>query len=396
MRATPRMWDLSISFAVDCSVSHGVPGVQAYTMSYVLGGDALVSAGKDGMVSLAWCKHSAACADEAAAARFGDEIMLTEQVVMWAGHTRWVSDAVQPDGAPLLLTASDDASIAVWELEKPGGIGTRGPGHVPSASGLGPPLLHRSHLHSGGVYSVDAGTSGSGVTVVSGSKDTSVMHCCVDASGILRPLHTFADAHAGVVKSVRLRKDGRGMTAASAGNDRAVAVWDLRSDRQAVTIPAAHSLSINTVSWSPDGGCVLTGGFDNAVKLWDVRKPATCLWQASAAASVSAGRADSIIHPAYALQGRVVLVPIPKLYSVLTLDAVTGVPLGVGEDCSGLLELLVEDQPLLPAQMAVREHSGYSCGGLLSSLPSGGPMEVAIGNNRRTQVWELRATRQCG
>ena len=241
---------------------------------------------------------------------------------------------------------------------------------------------------------MDGAMGGSTVGVASGSKDTNIVHSVLGESGCLRALHTFTTAHAGVVKCVRWRRDGRACTLASVGNDKALAVWDMRSYKQALAVPDAHKLSTNTVAWSPCGRVVMTSAFDNTLKLWDVRNPAKELIAAATVTGKTTERANSIVHPAFLLQGRALMVPLPRQYSVLVLDAVTGAPLPVGEDIDGCLELLVEDEPVQTANMAVASSAGWSHQTHLAASREA-PLLVATNNNKKSQRWEVMGSNSC-
>jgi hypothetical protein len=212
----------------------------------------------------------------------------------------------------------------------------------------------------------------------------------LDGAGTLRQLHRFKSAHAGVVKHVRWRRDKTATVFASSGNDKAVRVWDVRTSRQTLCMEDAHKLSVNTVTWSPCGTYVMSCAFDNMLKVWDTRAAGKPLLEAPTTQGSTTERASSIIHPSFFMDGRVILVPLPKQSCVWTLDALTGKPLPAGEDGDGKLEVLAEDLPVPPSCMAVSEDCGHS-----GQARSRTQFLIGTGHNRRSQVWEVMGQHCC-
>lgn len=382
-RAAPCMWDVSHVASVDVSATHEAQGVNAYTMSFLNNGSALATGGQHGLASIAYLPPGARGGSQFAPP--DGELPLCEAVVQWSAHERWVSDMRQADGASTMLTSSDDGTLAVWSI----------PSELDSASVWCPPLLDRRSVHDAGVYSCDAATKGSADSAasfyaVSGSKDSSVHVCSVDSAGQLLPIRRWVNAHDGVVKCVRWRRDHSANTFASCGNDKAVRVWDVRCSSAALQVPDAHKLSVNTVAWSPCGTFVLSSSFDNTLKLWDCRAAGKELLSAPTVPGNTAERSNSIIHPAFFMGGRVILVPLPKSSCVWTLDALTGKPLPAGEDSDGKLEVVAEDLPVPPSVMAVSEDTGFTTG---SRVRAG--LMIATSHNRRSQVWEVMGQNCC-
>ncbi len=376
-RTAPCMWDVSHVASVDVGATHEAQGVNAYTMSFLNNGAAVATGGQHGLASIAYLPRGARGGSQFAAE--DGELPLCDTVVQWQAHDRWLSDMRQPDGAAALLTSSDDRTLAVWG--------------IPPAEQCGdlwsPPLLDRQQVHSAGVYSCDSAVQGCGsgsgeFHAVSGSKDSSVHLCSVDAAGKLLPVRRWEAAHAGVVKCVRWRRDKTASVFASCGNDKAVRIWDTRLSAAALHMPESHTLSVNTVAWSPCGTFVMSSSFDNTLSVWDTRAVGKALLTAPTTTGSTSERSSSIIHPAFFMGGRVILVPLPKLSCVWTLDSLTGKPLPAGADADGKLEVVAEDLPVPPSCMAVSEDTGYASGGR-----SRVHYLVAANHNRRSQVWEV-------
>jgi WD40 repeat protein len=72
--------------------------------------------------------------------------------------------------------------------------------------------------------------------------------------------------HLGLVHSVTWSPDGRSL--ASGGEDTTVKVWDLSAKQNTVTL-SGHTEAIRAVSWSPDGRLLASGSSDDTIRVWD-------------------------------------------------------------------------------------------------------------------------------
>ena len=57
----------------------------------------------------------------------------------------------------------------------------------------------------------------------------------------------------------------------SGGINNEIKIWDLRKPTSPSVVMAGHTDTITSISLSPDGSYVLSNGMDNALRIWDVR-----------------------------------------------------------------------------------------------------------------------------
>jgi WD40 repeat protein len=179
-----------------------------------------------------------------------------------SGHSDYVrSVAFSPDGGTL-ASGSDDNTVKLWDV-KDGKLSR-------TLSG-----------HSGSVYSVAFSPDGS--TLASGSTDNTVKLWDVRSGHVLGTL----SGHSDPVYSVAFSSDGG--TLASGSDDNTVKLWDVKGGKLSRTL-SGHFYSVtplldlegflayvdfdpggSTLAFSPDGGALAFGSWDNTVKLWDVK-----------------------------------------------------------------------------------------------------------------------------
>jgi WD40 repeat protein len=157
-------------------------------------------------------------------------------------HRDWVrAVAVSPDGRRA-ASASNDATVKVWDLE----------------SGA---VLNTLEGHADKVCSVSITPDGR--SVLSASEDATLKVWDLETGAALRTLKGHADA----IYTVAVTRDGK--RAISGSDDRTVKVWDLENGNVLRTMKG-HCGSINAVAVTPDDRCVLSASGDTTLRVWDI------------------------------------------------------------------------------------------------------------------------------
>ncbi len=158
-----------------------------------------------------------------------------------AGHSRAVNGvAVNADGRRA-VSASDDRTLKVWDLESGRELRT---------------LEGHSAVINGVAVSAD------GQRAVSASWDQTLKVWDLESGRELRTL----SSHSGPVKGVALTADGR---AVSASSDNTLKLWDLESGSE-LCILGGHSHEVNGVAVSRDGRRAVSASKDRTLKVWDL------------------------------------------------------------------------------------------------------------------------------
>ncbi|KAG7388862.1 hypothetical protein PHYPSEUDO_011696 [Phytophthora pseudosyringae] len=184
-------------------------------------------------------------------------------LMSFKAHSGWVSAislARSVRGkSNLLLTASNDGSVKLWDLN-----------HSSAMLKTPKEVFSTTSLHEKGIFGMDV----CGDSVVTCSKDTTIaLSRFRGDSGPLEMTRHFEE-HAGVVKCVRFARCNPQIFA-SGGNDRELRVFDVRVSENPIvmTIGSVHSRAINSVQFHPtDDNLLLSAGFDPDFYMFDVRK----------------------------------------------------------------------------------------------------------------------------
>ncbi|ARV61577.1 serine/threonine protein kinase [Nostocales cyanobacterium HT-58-2] len=137
--------------------------------------------------------------------------------------------------------------------------------------------------HSNLVTSVAISSISNGVTLVSGSFDTTLKLWNL-ANG--KEISTL-EGYAGSVYAVAISPDGR--TVASGNGDKTIKLWNPLTGQEVRTLHG-HSSSVECVAISPNSKMLASGGFDGTIKLWELpsgKEIATLKQHSSAVKSIA-------------------------------------------------------------------------------------------------------------
>lgn len=164
------------------------------------------------------------------------------------GHKEWVwALAVSPDGHRL-VSASEDGSLRLWDIEASGAIRPRTP-----------PM----EKHMGPVRAV--AFSPDGELIVSGGSDKTLRlwggHYGNYSGALL-------EEHNAPVRAVSFSPDGQWIV--SAGEDSTLRLWDAHT-RWLKKILEGHEDKVLSVSFSPDGQRIVSGSDDKTIRVWHAK-----------------------------------------------------------------------------------------------------------------------------
>jgi WD40 repeat protein/DNA-binding SARP family transcriptional activator len=171
------------------------------------------------------------------------------------GHTDWVSAVAFSPDSRILTSGSRDHTVRLWDV----------------ASGQ---CLKTLAGHTGPVRSVAFSPDGS--TLASAGLDETIrlweVARAAAPNGTKRPNNDqvchILQGHRGWVNTVTFSPDGR--TLASGGYDWTVRLWDLKTRQLCHSLPG-HTGSVETVVFSPDGQSLASGSLDRTIRLWDIK-----------------------------------------------------------------------------------------------------------------------------
>ncbi len=258
-----------------------------------------MAAGKGGYVAL----HRTSFFDTSLLPKAASDNESRSLLCSFRAHTRWVSTAKfvyagessDENTSLKVLTASDDATIKLWDLSKNY--------HSKRVNALCPPCIMTSKdIHDRGIFALDV----SNENVLTGSKDKSVAISVIESSGTSLKLKSRYCLHSGVVKSVSWSntsdaKHYAPIIFASGGQDRRVCVKDTRigGDTAQVELENCHEGGVHTVLFNPYGGenMLLTAGMDPVIKVFDLR------YLTNTSSTLLSGESAMVHKPIYEFRG---------------------------------------------------------------------------------------------
>lgn len=160
------------------------------------------------------------------------------------GHTETVLTlAVTPDGKKV-ISGSKDHSIRVWDVKTGQCVRT---------------FYGHTHFVNAVALALD------GNCIVSASHDGTIRVWDLEAGECLKTL----EGHKGTVNTVAIAPDGK--TIVSGGADKTVRIWSLKTG-QCDVILKGHTSYVEAVAVIPDGNTIVSGSTDETLRIWDIRK----------------------------------------------------------------------------------------------------------------------------
>jgi WD40 repeat protein len=158
------------------------------------------------------------------------------------GHTRSVNACVVTPDNRHVVSASDDGTLKVWDLESGRMLATL-KGHTSRATACA--------------------VAADGRSVVSGAEDGTLKLWDLASERLLATLH----GHIGRVNACTLTADSRCVI--SALDDGTLRLWSVPTGSELATLEG-HTSRVNACVSTMDGRCVISASDDKTLKLWDV------------------------------------------------------------------------------------------------------------------------------
>lgn len=209
------------------------------------------------------------------------------------GHSNWVTDVSFSPDRTNLVTASRDGTVKIWnqngvlqktifvsnnsEENQVWGVSFSPDGSTIAAAyedttvklfNLDGSLQQTLEVegHSDRVRSVSF--SSDGKLIVSGSDDNTAIIWQRQNGKFLK--HKRLEGHQGHVNRVKFSRDSKLIATVSDGDNENVKLWDI--DGNLLTTFNGHQDRVKDVSFSPDSKTLITGSWDNSVRLWNLER----------------------------------------------------------------------------------------------------------------------------
>jgi WD40 repeat protein len=173
-------------------------------------------------------------------------------------HTEPVTVVIFSPNREILVTASKDKSIKVWNVEND------------------QPLLMKTmreeyrDVERGGIaFNCDGKILAAG----SRTKDYTIKLWDMSDPNNISHINTITDAHENEIRALAFSRDGKIL--ASGSGDKKVKLWDISDIKniKLIKILEGHSSWMHQVKFSPDGKILISSSGDKTVGVWNVEQP---------------------------------------------------------------------------------------------------------------------------